>query len=165
MNLRLRKNLSLLTLLSITPLCHALSSDTQLPYQFKSDSIIYKEKQHQTIYVGHVHIKQGSTQLSGNRVFIQYKNGKIEKLVATGNPAYYSTLPDRQQSDLLARAKTITFYPTKKTVLLEHDAKVTEEKNIFTGPHIWYDIVAGIVTTTPKNNQKTVIIIQPQDAQ
>lgn len=166
MNRLPKKYLSLIILWIIAPACFALSSDAKLPYHFKSNSITYLEKRHQTIYTGHVHVTQGTTQLSSKRLLVQYrKGGGIEKMIATGNLAHYSTLPDHQPARLFAEAKKITFNPIAGTVLLEHKARVTQEKNIFTGPHIWYDVVAGVVRTTPQKHQKTVIVIQAQDQQ
>lgn len=165
MNLKLLlKNLSLISILALNLSAFGLSSDANLPFHFKSKSIIYNQKQHTTIYLGHVHVTQGSTQIRGDKLVVQYeKNGTVKKMIDTGNPAHYSTLPDHQSSHLYAQAGKITFNPKIKTVLLEYQAKVTQEKNIFTGPHIWYDSDTGVIRTTPKKNQKTVIIIQPQD--
>lgn len=160
----LLKNLSLVSVLAFHAPVFALSSDGNLPFHFKSNSIIYNGKQHTATYIGHVRVTQGTTRIRGNKLVVQYgKNGGVKKMIDTGNLAHYSTLPDRQSKRLYAQAKKITYNPTTKIVLLEQHAKVTQEKNIFTGPHIWYDSGAGVVRTTPKKNQKTVIIIEPQD--
>ena len=154
----------LLLLLTLSTPCLALSSDAALPYYFKSDHLIYNNRRHQTIYIGHVHITQGTTKISGDKVIVQYgKNSRIKKMIDTGNFAHYSTLPDNHPDRLYAQAKKITYNPITKIVVLEHQGKVTQEKNVFTGPHIWYDIAAGVVRTTPRKNQQTVIVIQPQD--
>lgn len=160
----LAKNLNIVFILLFTPTSFALSSDANLPLYFQSDSIVYNKEQHQTTYIGHVHITQGTTRISGNRIVIQYgKNDRIDKIIDTGNLAHYTTLPDQQSTQLYAQAKKITFNANSKIVTLEANGKVTQEKNVFTGPHIWYDIVAGVVRTTSKKNQETVIVIQPQN--
>ena len=104
--------LSIIFLLTSPSCCFALSSDSKLPFHFKSDQLIYN---------------------------------------------------NRQSARFYAQARKITYHPITKIVLLEHHSKVTHQKNVFTGPHIWYDIATGIVRTSPKKNHKTMIVIQPQD--
>jgi lipopolysaccharide export system protein LptA len=165
--MRRLKSLSLFVLwMTLTPIGFARSSDEQQPYHFTSDSMVYNKNKRQTIYLGHVQVTQGTTHLSGDKIIVQYdQNTQIQTLITTGNLAHYSTLPDHESDRLYAEAKKIIFNPITKKALLRHQAKITQKNNIFAGPRIWYDMAHGVVHTTPRQHQKTVIIIQPQDQQ
>lgn len=146
---------------------YALTSDQYLPYYVRATTIIYKNKLHLTIYISNVHAHQGSSQLSGDKVIVYNSaNGSdILRMVATGHPAHYSTLPDKQSERLYAQAETIEYYPQKNQVLLLKKARVTQKKNVFTGPHIWYDIKQQkVISTNPKGSSETKIVIEPQHA-
>lgn len=156
--------LSLSFIVFIPSSIFALSSDAKLPFHFHSVSITYNKYTHQTTYLGNVHITQGTTRISGNEVVIQYgSDGTVKKLIDTGNPAHYSTLTDNRPGRLYATAKKIIYNPKTRIVLMEGNGRVTQEKNVFSGPHIWYYMDAGVVRTTPQKNQETKIVIQPQE--
>lgn len=55
-------------------------------------------------------------------------------------PPLYTTLPNTDKARLYAEANTIIYYPPKAQVVLIKNARVTQNQNILTEPHIWYDI-------------------------
>ena len=142
-----------------------LSSDHLQPYYVAADTMIYDHTLSLLTYLNKVQITQGTTSLSGDKVivFVSAKTHQMLKLVATGNPAKYSTLPDNSKKQFYAEARTIFYDAIAKKVLLKEEARVQQEQNIFTGPIIWYDISNGVVRSSSPNNQNsTVINIQPQ---
>lgn len=143
----------------------ARTNDQYLPYHIQADTIIYNQNLHTTIYQGHVHATQGTPRLTGDKVVVYNSkvNNKIILIVATGQPAHYTTLPDNQPKRLFTQADTIKYYPLKNQVLLLKRAKVTQDENLFTGPHIWYDISKQVVvSTSPEGHGKTTVVIEPQ---
>lgn len=159
-----KKIFNIIFFLTFSTTSFGLSQDAKLPIYFKSDSLIYNKKQNEMTYIGHVYITEGSTKIGGNKVIVQYgQNNQVKKLIDVGKPAYYSTLLNHQRSRLDAQAEKIIFDPVKNIIMLKKHAKITQEENRFTAPYIWYDITKGVVKTTPTQNQKTVIVIQPQD--
>ena len=165
--LKIRTIVNVLFFLCLLPKSSfGLSSDQYLPYYVRAHSIIYKRKLHLTIYRGDVHATQGTSTLSGDQVVLYNSttNHDIQRVVATGHPAHYATLPDHQQDRLLAQAETIEYYPKTNQVLLLIKARVTQHENVFTGPHIWYDIKnQTVVATNPRGNSHTTIVIEPQN--
>lgn len=144
----------------------ALDSDKYAPMHVISDTATYDRNQHTITYEGSVQMNQGTSHLDGDKVIVYQipdSNNKIDKIIAFGKPAHYSTLPQANKSRLFVEALKITYNPVKRTVLLEENGRVNQDGNIFTGPHIWYDMVNGVVhsqATTGK--QRTEMIIQPQ---
>ncbi len=158
--------IALLILVSIPSF--ALPSDHTKPYHISAKKIVFEQDKHLATYTGNVIIIQGSTQLTGDKVILNLdkSNSQIEKLVDYGKPAHYHTLPNEGKKILYAQAKKITYFPQKQEALLEGKGQVIQDKNVFRGPHIWYDIQSEtVISTTPQGKGKTTLLIQPQDVQ
>ncbi len=145
---------------------HALDSDQYQPLSIVSDDAVYDRNQHTITYTGSVRGEQGSSHIDGDKMIVYQTPGnanKIQKIEIFGNPAHYNTLPAPNKERLYVEALKITYNPLERTVLLEQQAKVIQAGNIFTGPHIWYDMVNGVVRSlaTP-GKERTMMIIQPQ---
>ena len=168
--MNLQNRMLLLTLIASTlpSFGYALNSDQTQPYHIQANTVTYNRSLHTTIYLGNVHARQGTTQVTGDKVMVYNTkdSNKIARIIATGHPAKYSTLPDNQHKVLHAEANTIEFNPIKDEVLLVKNAKVTQEQNLFTGPHIWYDMKNQVVvSTSPHGHGRTTVVIQPQNKQ
>jgi lipopolysaccharide export system protein LptA len=145
----------------------ALTSDQYLPYHVRADQITYERLQHQTIYVGHVHATQGTTELDGDKMIVydDVQTHAISRIVTTGHPAHYHTLPDKEKFILYAKADTIKYEPLKAQVWLIQNAQVNFKQDIFIGPHIWYDIQKQTVVSSSYHGKTgTTVVVEPQDA-
>lgn len=155
--------LTLLTVGVLTP-AQALDTDKYQPMKVSSNSATYDRDNHTITYEGNVQAEQGSSHLDGDKLIVyQTEENRVKEAVTFGKPAHYDTLPSPDKKRLYVEALKITYNPNDKTVLLEGNGKVTQDGNVFTGSHIWYDMVNGIVRSQPtKTNERTVVIIQPQ---
>jgi lipopolysaccharide export system protein LptA len=155
----------IILLLTLTS-AYALDSDQYQPLQVTSDTATYDRNQHTITYLGNVQAEQGSSHLDGDKVIVYQvpdNTNKIQKIEIFGNPAHYNTLPAPDKERLYVEALKITYNPNDRTVLLEQQSKVQQAGNIFTGPHIWYDMVNGVVRSLAgPGKQRTVMIIQPE---
>ncbi len=144
----------------------ALDSDKYAVMHVISDSATYDRNRHTITYEGKVQVEQGTSHLDGDKVVVYQlpTNGnKIKQVIAYGNPAHYNTLPQPDKSRLYIEALKLTYNPIADTVLLEEKGRVNQEGNIFTGPHIWYDVANGIVhSLAGPGKERTEMIIQPQ---
>lgn len=144
----------------------ALDSDRFAVMHITSDSATYDRNQHTITYDGNVQVEQGTSHLDGDKVIVYQtptNTNKIEQVIAYGNPAHYSTIPQAGKNRLYIEASKITYSPIKRTVLLEGNGKVTQDGNVFSGPHIWYDMINGVVhSLAAPGKQRTEMIIQPQ---
>jgi lipopolysaccharide export system protein LptA len=144
----------------------ALDTDKYAVMHVASESATYDRNQNTITYLGHVQGDQGSSKVDGDKMVV-YKmpdsGSKIRQVVIYGNPAHYSTLPSANKSRVYVEALKITYDPEKKTVLLEEHGRVNQDGNIFSGPHIWYDMNNEIVhSLAVPGKERTEMIIQPQ---
>lgn len=132
----------------------ALSSDGQQPYYVTADKAIYDRNQHITTYIGNVQVIQGSSQLLGDKAIL-YQDDKnfITHVVAFGNFAHYSTLPEPGKDRMHALARSIDYNPSDRIVWLIGDGHVNEGGEFFSGPHIWYDMSNGLVRSSPRETE------------
>ena len=153
----------------------ALTNDQFKPFHISAKSVTYNHDQHKATFTGDVIATQGTTRLSGNKIILYLSSSqkitglrlsssqKITELRAVGNLAHYSTLPDNEKHKIHAQAKEIIYDPNKKIITLLKNGKITKENNVFSGPHISYDILHGIVRSTPtQEQQKTIVYLQPE---
>ncbi len=143
----------------------ALPSDANQIAYFNADTISLNQQQGTTIYGGHVHMQQGSTSLSADKVTV-YKNksGVTYQIIAIGNPAYYSSVPEDKAAPINASGRTIVYYPLKKIAVIWWDGYVVQGKNSLKGEHIVYDIIKRILSAYPISsgqNQKSLIVLEP----
>jgi lipopolysaccharide export system protein LptA len=141
----------------------ALPSDRDQPANIEADHVEYQQKTGITIYTGHVKVDQGTSHLLADTmtVYQDSHNKKMQKIIAQGNLAQYTTLPKPGGEILHASAKTIQYDPINNQVLLLGDAVVMQEGNSFRGQHIEYDVTKEIVVSAPSANSKTTIVIRP----
>lgn len=146
---------------------YSLDSDQYKPCTVHSKSIYYYRNQGKTIYIKNVVADQGTTHIEGDKVIVYTKpsDNKVNKIIAYGHPAHYHTLPNGKKKPVFAQADTIQYYPRSKKVLLLRHGKVIQQHNVFTGPHIWYDMKHQVVKSTTHGSSKTTVIIQPQQTQ
>ena len=114
------------------------------------------------IYIGNVKMTQGTTTILADKVITYFNQAnQLEKAIATGNLASYTTLPDNSKLPFSAAGQTINYYPLQGYVELIGQAKATQGKDSLAGPHIKYDINKQTVISLPEKTGYTTIIIQP----
>jgi LPS export ABC transporter protein LptC/lipopolysaccharide transport protein LptA len=75
--------------------------------------------------------------------------------------AHFWTAVAHDKAPLHAYANTIHYHPLKHQLELIGHAQLIQDKNQLTAPHLFYDTNAKHLLTTAENNQKTVILIDP----
>lgn len=145
-----------------SPLGFALSTDQQQVATINADAATLNPKTGFCIYRGHVVLKQGTTSILADNLTIQ-SDGKnqLEHAIAKGNLASYSTMPDNSTLEFIAMGETIDYYPKKNLIVLRGQAKATQGKDSFAGPVINYDTKSQMVTTPFSKQNRTTIVIQP----
>lgn len=143
----------------------ALPSDGKQPYYVTADKAIYDRNQHITTYIGNVQVIQGSSQLLGDKAIL-YQDDKnfITHVVAYGNFAHYSTLPEPGKDRMHALARSIDYNPSQKVVWLIGNGHVYEGGEFFSGPHIWYDMTNGLVRSSPRDIEGMPANTEPAQA-
>jgi lipopolysaccharide transport protein LptA len=128
----------------------------------EADKVNYDYNKGILHYEGHVHARQEFTNLTAEEVFVYYnKAHKIEKVVAIGNLAHYSTLLNEKKDSLKASAKKINYFPLAGKVTLENEATVDYNRNTFSGPFIFYDLNKKVISSHPQKNSRSRIVLEP----
>jgi lipopolysaccharide export system protein LptA len=158
---RIKNNIILLLLL--LPIASlALDSDQYKPADLTADKAFYNRTTHISTYRGHINFSQGTTHLQANELVIyDGKNNKIYKIVAFGNQAHYSTIPNKKQKVLNAKADIIKYYPQKNTAILVGHAEVTQKGNRMRGPSITYNNKQQTILLNPSSKNQAHITFQP----
>lgn len=159
------KSLLLLGLSFISLAAHALASDRAAPIEFKAGHVVFNEKSGEGIYTRGVAIDQGSLHLRAERASTQTDAAhRLTRAAAFGTPGkkahvWMKTTPDKPP--LHVYADTIYYHPLTHELELIGHAHIIEGSNTFKAPHIRYDTKAERVVTTAKNDEGTVILIDP----
>jgi lipopolysaccharide export system protein LptA len=156
--------LSICILIPINSL--ALSTDRDQPAHFTADKFQTNQKTGITIFTGHVQMDQGSTHLNADKVTVYNgEHGRINKAVAIGLPAHYTTMPDDEKKNrpMNAFGKTIEYYPQERKAVILGDGLVIQGPNRLNGEHIIYEMEKQLVTSLPTGPIQSVLVLQPQD--
>ena len=119
-----RPSLLLLALLICAPLW-ALDADREQPIAVEADSLEVREQENISIYQGNVRLKQGSLEISSDRLVIHFNdNNDLVLMEMTGNPARLRQL-DNEQQEMRGQAKQINYLESESLLELIEEARFT----------------------------------------
>lgn len=134
--------------------------DDDHPIQIESDSADFDNAAGTAIHRGHVKVMQGTRQLTADTLMIhRTKEGKIDKITAYGNPAYFEAIPNPEKPKVMGNAKIIHYFLEGKKVILEKNAELSQNDSTLQGASIIYYIDTGIMTANSSSEQKTTVIL------
>lgn len=152
-----------LIILFLSPCACALSSDKLQSIFFNADSAELNRETGVNILRGHVSLTQGSSRLMSDTLILYLdKNNELVQVIAEGKPATYSTLTDKHQPRLFAKATIIKYFPLNSRVLLMGNASVIQGLNSYTAPTIDYKNEEQRIISAPSTKGKVKIVVQPQ---
>ncbi len=147
----------------------SLSTDQQQSINIVANKGELDNVKNITIYTGKVIVTQGSIQITGDRMTVNYtKENDLDTLVIEGNPATYRQLPDGSSIHDEAQALRMEYHSMKNLVILIEEAKVTQASGSISGDRIEYDseLSKATVTSTPtaagQESGRVKIIIPPK---
>lgn len=116
--------LLLLALLTWAPLW-ALDADRDQPIEVEADSLEVRDQENISIYQGNVKLKQGSLEISSDRLVIHFNdNGDLVLMEMTGNPARLRQL-DNEQREMRGQARQINYLESESLLELIEEARFT----------------------------------------
>lgn len=141
MNLKnLKQLICWMILLSAAPVAQALDSDRQQPLKIVADTAVIDEKDGTALYTGNVVLTQGTLRIAADSLKIRTENGKVDIVMAEGDPALFSQVPEPNQAEVIAKAKNIDYMVRDQKLLLKRKASIVQGENIFRGEEIVYEI-------------------------
>ena len=157
---------------SIAPAAFALSSDSKQPMYVESDAVVYDESKGETVYTGSVRARQGSLEVSGDKLIVNQQKGQADQMIVYGNPARLKQTPDGGGPDNHGIGKRADYFPDSGILILNGDAMTWEGPNPETSEHtvksdhIEYDTKNAIYKagSTRSGNRRVHVKIIPKEA-
>ena len=141
MNLKNPKTwLGLALLIVFAASASALDSDRQKPLKIVADTALIDEKDGTATYTGNVVLTQGTLRIAADSLKIKTQQGKVDIVMAQGEPALFSQVPEPNQAEVIAKAKAIDYLVRDQKLLLKRKASIIQGENIFRGEEIVYEI-------------------------
>ncbi len=147
----------LLSLLAAGP-ARALSTDKDQPIEIDADYAKLDKNKKITIYTGDVVVVQGSIRMTGDKLTVYYDdNQQVKEAYMDGKPAHFKQRPDGRDVDFTGQALHLEYHANENLLRFIDHAKLTQGKEVMTGPRIDYDTEASILTArglTAKEKQQ-----------
>ena len=139
-------------------LCSVAKVDT---IKIQSNTAKFEQQSGQASYEGDVILFDTEHQLHADHLIIhKNKQGKLTKVVATGNPAIFTgKVPDEEQM-VQAQANEITLYPQQSLLKLNEDAKIRYNNDTFVGPLLEYRYKDNVIIANSANRQRPQITLE-----
>lgn len=156
----------LLALLSLAGAPHALAlkSDADQPATINADDVELDFKTGERIYIGNVFVRQGSMELTCDKLVATFKDDKLAVATAYGNAdklAVFKQRPEGKPNDVVGKAVTMILDQIEQLVTLSENASLNQGTDTVTGQKILYDMelekmrVKGSQTTIQKPTGST----------
>ena len=108
---------------------YALSDDAQQPVHVEADNLEIRDKEYISIYSGNVYLSQGSLEIRGERLIIQFNQQKeLVLMTITGVPATFFQMDD-QAREMRGQADQMEYRESESTLLLLGNARFTHVGN------------------------------------
>lgn len=153
--------------LTLTTTVFALETDKSSPILIEANQVDMAEKTGISTYTGNVTLKQGSIKISADSIVVYTKDKKLQRIIATGNPAYFSQQPDHSSEPVQASARHVEYVATTGMLVLQDDAQMQQGANSFSSNKIEYDTANDILSASAaeKGKHRVKAVIQPDTFQ
>lgn len=154
--------LALLALLTWAPLW-ALDADRDQPIEVEADSLEVRDQENISIYQGNVKLKQGSLEISSDRLVIHFNdNGDLVLMEMTGNPARLRQL-DNEQQEMRGQARQINYLESESLLELIEEARFTHAGDTIESTLIRINTEDNNIQAGSSNaDERVKMLIQPR---
>ncbi len=140
----------------------AMPSDRKAVAQLEAARVEIDEQTGISIYQGDVHFQQGSLNLWADKVTLYSRQGKVERLLAEGQPARLQQRLAGDEKDARAQATSIEYFLFDGKLILRGDAHMWRQDDEFLGDAITYDEVRDtVVAESDGDGRRVQVIIHP----
>lgn len=149
--LRITLCLFSLSLFSLSFSGYALENDQEQTATLDADEFDIDLQTGVRIYRGNVIYRQGSIKLTADEIVAYFKEGALERAVATGKPgnlARFSQRPEGKDTDIVGVALRIELDDAKQFIVLQNKAKINQDAHEISGEKITYDLNAQRLKVT-----------------
>lgn len=141
----------------------ALEDDRNQPIELLADSVDFDDSKGLSIYTGDVDLRQGSMRLWADKVTVQHRDKKPDKIIAVGSPARFQQ--DGEDGPVKARAKHADYVVDSELLILTGDAVLQQRGDEVKNDRIIYDRVKHRIKAggAAQGKQRVRITIQPPE--
>ncbi|WP_192036573.1 lipopolysaccharide transport periplasmic protein LptA [Halomonas sp. YLGW01] len=128
---------ALLSLITLPAM--ALDGDASAPIEIVADRLELDDQAGTAVYSGDVDMRQGSMQLTGQRVTISRTDqGEVSRVRATGERAYIEQQPSPEAPLVKGWGRTIVYHTLERRVELIDQAELHRGRDRFSGARVDY---------------------------
>ncbi len=152
-------------LLPLPLLAAAPSAKQQAPIIIEAERMELNQRQGTSHYQGKVLLQQGGLQIRANSIILHSTNKRLQRAVATGQPATLQQQQGDNGDTMRAEAARMEYLPETKVVVLEGGARLWHNGNEFSGEKIRYDLQQRQIKASgdTDGNGRVRVLLQPQD--
>jgi len=159
--------LSAATLLLISAHSFALPTDSEQDLFLEAETLEYNEQAGTITYSGSVSMKQGSMLILADKVVIYGNIERATRVTAHGKPAKFQQTPEPGAEPVVARADSLEYQVSDKSLLLEGEALLEQEGSSLSSNRIEYDVqravvIAGAPDTNTQSEKRVRMVIPPK---
>lgn len=159
---------ALITFALTSSLALAQQGDASAPIEVEANQFDLDDRAGTAVYTGDVEIRQGSMQLTGDRVEIQRNAaGALSRAVATGERAYIEQQPDPAEPMVRGWGRTIIYHVAERRVELIDRAELHQGGDTFDGGYLEYFLDRRVVQARSdaegvQERQRVRMTLQPE---
>lgn len=151
------------------PPSFALDSDSSQPMYIESDTAVHDDAKGETTYSGNVKTVQGSLEVLADHMTVYQKEGKTDKIIATGNPVRIKQKPEGGKEDMHGTSQRADYFPDSSILLLLDNATVwqgnkKDSSDRVASDRIEYDTRRSLMragTTSGGGGKRVHVTLQP----
>lgn len=132
--------------LSLGDIALAQEHDASQPINVIADRLDLDDLAGTAVYTGDVDIRQGSLQVTGDRVEIRRNDaGEVSLITATGQRAYVEQRPSAEEELMRGWGRTILYHVAERRVELIDQAELHQARDTFDGAYVEYFLDRRVV--------------------
>jgi len=105
-----------------------------------------------SVYTGHVKIRQGELELTGDKVTVQQNNNEIQRITVAGKPAHYNHVTEKGEN-IQAQSEHMVYTASQNKLVMTINAQLTQPGNKVNSQKITYDTMKKIVIAGDKRGE------------
>lgn len=145
----------------------AADADRDQPAHIEADRVEMDNQKELSVYEGNVSFRQGSTQVSGDRVTLRTEAGEVRHLLIEGQPARYEETSNAGKL-IAATGLEIEYDAANNRLRIEGRALLSRPGESFSGETILYHTDTEVVSARRAEDgsgERVRIVIQPDSAE
>ena len=146
----------------------AQQPDSEQPVEVTADRLDLDDQAGTAVYTGEVDIRQGSLQITGDRVELQRNAaGELSRATAYGERAYIEQQPDPQEPVIRGWGRTLVYHVAERRVELIDQAELHQSGDTFDGGYLEYFLDRRVVQARAEaegvqGRQRIRMTLQPE---